>query len=627
MPLTRNIWLSILIAACLQPAAAKAQLRTIRRLQQELPMQKDSNAYVNTINKLGLLFYLKSWDSCLYYAREAQTIAERQHYQPGIAAALNVLGVYHMSENNYLAAKYLNESLQLYTQLADSANIAQLYNNLGIIFFLDNNKAVALPYFKHADEISRHLQNDSIRSIILANLTEVDSTIVPKAVDSMLAQAGSIALKYRDTLMLHTIRLQKASLAFSRQKSSATIDSLVKIFSELEEDENNFQLAAAYTGFADGMMAAGNKQTALQYYNKALEKANANKNYPIYAIILEKLMSYYASVGNPARAYEYASRLLAEKNRLNDRLKNSGYNYVNYVLNEKDLEQATEKAAGQKKIIIISAILLVVFLVLLIVLYRFYTMSRRSGQIQQQLAESTRLRNAQLESWNEFNTTLLGIMAHDLRQPFTTIVSVAQLTRQGSDLTMEEMGYIMEALRETSQQSIQFIDGLLCWVKSKREDFAYHPTAVLVKEAVAQADVFFVADQQKKNITLETTIPPALTVSADTTMLLFILRNLLNNATKYAPANSRIKVSASAGDNTVQISVADEGKGMPAETLKQLFSVRPNSAPRNDNLKGAGLALVISQDMVKQMNGTLVAESKEGEGAVFHLVLPQHTDN
>ncbi|WP_339071015.1 HAMP domain-containing sensor histidine kinase [Chitinophaga sp. 212800008-4] len=613
----------LLIAVVLLMQQASAQLSAIRRLQHELPQLADSNAYVNTLNQLGLLFYLKSWDSCIYYARQARDIAERQHYKSGIAGALNVFGIFHMSENSYLATKYMNESLQLYTELDDSSNIAQLYNNLGMIFYFEGNLNQTLSYVRKADEISRHLQHDSIRSLIVANLTEMDSTLSVTQIDSMRTLSIFIARKYKDSLLLEELRLTRILTAFIREKSKANIDSMLNILEMYEKEENNFRLAVGYAVLADGMLITGDKSAALTYYNKALEKATTNANYPLRTMMLEKLMHYYASVNNTAKAYEYAVLLLEAKDKLNERLKNSGYTYANFVSNEKDLQLAAEKSAEQKKIIVISTILLVLFLVLLIVLLRSYKITRRAKVVQEQLAAVTQQRNARLESWDQFNRMLLGIMAHDLRQPFGTVVSFIDMMKQGIALTKEENNVIMDGLRETSMQSIQFIDGLLAWVKSKREDFAYHPVPVSVQDAVQQANVFFVSDQQKKNVELNASVEPAsLAVSADRTMLLFILRNLLSNATKYAPPGSHITVAAEQHNRAVKLSVADEGMGMSPEAVTRLFTLGQNDAVKTDTLKGAGLALVISYDMVKQMQGKLTVESEKGAGTVFRLELP-----
>ncbi|WP_339071014.1 ATP-binding protein [Chitinophaga sp. 212800008-4] len=615
----------LLIAVVLLMQQAGAQLSSIRRLQRELPQLTDSNAYVNTLNQLGMLFYLKSGDSCIYYARQAKDIAERRHYKSGLAGALNVFGIFHMSENSYLATKYMNESLQLYTELDDSSNIAQLYNNLGVIFYFEGNLNMTIAYFRKADKISRDLQQDSIRSLIVSNLADMDSTLSVTQVDSMQALSASIARKYRDTLLLGALRQNRIFRAFIREKSKANIDSMLNLLEMYEKGENNFRLAEGYAVLADGMLATGDKSAALTYYNKALQKADINANYPLRAMMLEKLMHYYVSVNNTAKAYEYAILLLDGKDKLNERLKKSGYTYANFVFNEKDLQLAAERAAQQKRIIAISTILLVLFLVLLLVLFRSYKIARRARVAQERLATATRLRNAQLESWDRFNTMLLGIMAHDLRQPFSSILSVAEFRKHGIDLSEEEYGFVMDNLWETSSQSLQLIDGLLSWVKSKREDFDYRPVLVPVKDALHQANIFFVSDQQKKSIRVTTNMEPdTLEVSADKTMVLFILRNLLNNATKFAPAGSHITVTARQHNSIVQISVADEGKGMSPETMTRLFSLEQRDSIQGDTKKGAGLALVISNDMVKQMNGRLTVESEEGAGTVFHLELPSY---
>lgn len=106
-------------------------------------------------------------------------------------------------------------------------------------------------------------------------------------------------------------------------------------------------------------------------------------------------------------------------------------------------------------------------------------------------------------------------------------------------------------------------------------------------------------------------------------MLTFILRNLLSNATQYAPQDSVISATITPQEQVVSIAITDQGQGMEQEKIASLFSLKNNDFTSNGLSKGAGLALIICQEMTKLMNGTLLVESSPGQGTTFRLGLPK----
>ena len=82
------------------------------------------------------------------------------------------------------------------------------------------------------------------------------------------------------------------------------------------------------------------------------------------------------------------------------------------------------------------------------------------------------MQNTESEIWSNFNNRLISIMAHDLRQPFSSIIMTAEMLKlTQKPLDQEEFNIIMEDLRDTASKSIELLDGLLYWVKSKKEGF------------------------------------------------------------------------------------------------------------------------------------------------------------
>jgi CheY-like chemotaxis protein len=127
------------------------------------------------------------------------------------------------------------------------------------------------------------------------------------------------------------------------------------------------------------------------------------------------------------------------------------------------------------------------------------------------------------------------------------------------------------------------------------------------------------------NRMVETQIPDDLPlVRADSDSIFRVVSNLLSNARKYSPNGGAVVVSAAAADGMVEISVEDEGLGIPADSLPQLFQkfYRVDTADRRA-IRGTGLGLAISKNIVEAHGGKIRARSAgPGKGSVFSFTLP-----
>jgi signal transduction histidine kinase len=106
----------------------------------------------------------------------------------------------------------------------------------------------------------------------------------------------------------------------------------------------------------------------------------------------------------------------------------------------------------------------------------------------------------------------------------------------------------------------------------------------------------------------------------DTTRIAQVIDNFLNNASKYA-SGSAVKVIARATDDSLRITVQDEGPGIPAEHRPHLFE-RFYRVPSESTTRGTGLGLYISQKIIEAHGGEIGVESTMGEGTSFYFDLP-----
>jgi len=245
-------------------------------------------------------------------------------------------------------------------------------------------------------------------------------------------------------------------------------------------------------------------------------------------------------------------------------------------------------------------------------------------KLQKEIDAKAKQRTEQLESWNNFNNMLISVLAHDLRQPFSAIIMTSDLLKHKRlALTEDELSMILMDLNDTAAKSIEFLQGLLYWVRSKKEGFEYKSVPLLLHDIVLEANSLFLYEQQNKKITLNNQIPENTLIYAHHQMLLFIFRNLISNATKYSSKNGEIRVYSYLSGNEITVAFEDKGKGISKENISKLFNIKENMSMEGTPVKGAGIALNIAFDMIEQMNGKLWVESEVNKGATFYISLPK----
>lgn len=113
-------------------------------------------------------------------------------------------------------------------------------------------------------------------------------------------------------------------------------------------------------------------------------------------------------------------------------------------------------------------------------------------------------------------------------------------------------------------------------------------------------------------------------VNADDERLVQVMINILTNAVKFSPENTQVRVAAKEQKDVVEISIADQGRGIPVESLDSIFD-RFKQVELKDSRqhKGSGLGLAICKNIVEAHGGKITVKSEVGQGSTFTVVLPK----
>jgi len=228
---------------------------------------------------------------------------------------------------------------------------------------------------------------------------------------------------------------------------------------------------------------------------------------------------------------------------------------------------------------------------------------------------------------DQLKDEFIGLVSHELRTPLTVIGGcLSTLLTEWDRLTPSEVQQLLkDALLENESLS-HLIENLLELSRAQAQQLSLYsePTDVktLVKEALSKVK------RQAPSHRFVTSFPDKLQlVNADPLRIERILYNLLENAAKYSPLGSQIKVSVNAEPERLVIGVSDHGKGLSSSEQARIFGPfqrLENSRP--DQARGAGLGLMVCRRLVEAHGGQIWVESKKGKGSTFFFSLPLRKD-
>ena len=608
----------LIITLLMQPCLG--QVKEIKQLLAKAKTTKNEQSKADVYNRIAMLSHFRYRDSCLVYANKALDIAETAQYKKGIADALNCFGIFYMSSNNYLSAKYFKKALLLYKETGDVENQAQVYMNLGVLLFIDKNEPEAVKYIYRADNIISRIKKDSIRSIILSDIITLDKKLPDARKKAIFAKGFAIAQKYNDYPMIVSYENNRGTNLYNDGYKEEGIRILLESVKMADSIGCEYVKVTAYMTLGEMMFDSGRDAEGIRYYELGIE-ASQRFGYPErYQAFTERLYAYYKSKNNTTQAFRYANLLLEKQSEIQKRIQESGYNYVNYVSKEVENHELKIVQAYQEKAFYALAFLIVLLIMFLFIVWKLYRSKKAIAQIQLQLHEESIKRNKELEERDAFNSMLISVLAHDVRQPFYNIILAASLFDTGAELSEEEKSFIIKELEVTAKQSIFFMDGVLAWIKSRKSGHAFIKEHINLFDLATEANSFFTAAQKEKQITFKMSIPKELFAESNRMVLSFVLRNLFNNATKYSPKGATIEVAAYTNSEKIVLSIKDNGRGMTPEQQFQLFQPVQDTGNHLPD-KGAGVALTMSHEMLKQLGATLSVVSELNEGSTFFITI------
>jgi len=231
----------------------------------------------------------------------------------------------------------------------------------------------------------------------------------------------------------------------------------------------------------------------------------------------------------------------------------------------------------------------------------------------------------ELRRLSALRADFVSLVSHELRSPMAAVIGAARtLQARWRELSADQRQSFLALIGDETNRLAVLIGDVLDTSRIEAGTFSFSfqdvDLAEVVREIVATAEL----GQDEVSVTADVNAPLP-RVRGDRERLRQVVQNLVDNAVKYSPAGANVRVSASAEDGHVLVSVEDAGPGIPVDDQQLIFE-KFGRATVEGGKPGTGLGLFIARSIAEAHGGSLEVDSAPARGSVFTLELPLDSD-
>jgi signal transduction histidine kinase len=331
------------------------------------------------------------------------------------------------------------------------------------------------------------------------------------------------------------------------------------------------------------------------YYNLKDDKEGYYKNMMLYYMLEDSLKSQ--SINEGSLLASGTMMQLKNKSRIEEQ---------NVELIKKDLVVAEQ----EKEKFLLYAISGLFLFIISAGIFFFFQIRRKNKLIHHY--------NIELQEANLTKEKFLSVISHDLRTPFNTLIGMSNvLMNNVKAAKLTDVAANAEAINDASRKAYVLLDNLMQWVSIQKEKISVNKEIVPANETVESVLLLFRNYALGQDVTIQKDIRTS-TIFTDKNLLQVVLRNLLSNAVRHISAGGIVKLCVEESGEDIRIIVQDNGRGIDEETLKTIFAKKDHTSIAR---KGGGLGLLLVQEFVEQLGGTISAENIPSGGAKFTIIL------
>ncbi len=230
----------------------------------------------------------------------------------------------------------------------------------------------------------------------------------------------------------------------------------------------------------------------------------------------------------------------------------------------------------------------------------------------------------QIKKLEEMRKEFVANVSHELKTPVTSIMGYVETLKAGALKYPDKAEEFIDIMFRQTRNLNALIDDLLTLSRVEDGRKRFHKETFPLEDLLSSAVSVCQVKAKKKNSPLMVECDSSCVVSAHPVLMEQALTNLIQNAVKYCPEETRIHVIGRCDEKHIYIDVKDEGYGIPKEDLPRIFErfYRVDKA-RSRDLGGTGLGLSIVKHISQIHGGSVAVESEEGKGCTFTITLPK----
>lgn len=535
------------------------------------------------------------------------------------ANSIKEIGETYRANGNYqLSLEYLNNALSIFKELNYSSELSNTYNRIAALKYEqlineDHYQALVLSGNTNKEELQTLI--DSFPSF----QRDYDSTLMYLDLSNRYLKINSSKpLEISNTILRGALY----SLFFEFQKADSVLSKAQQLALQ-ENDQGNLSLV--YFNFALLRRSMKLYDDAINFSLKAFDIAE-QQGIRVYRLINANLLGdLYQRTNKPSEAIKFINIAQTEIARF--------YKYdlgleINAIKFKNDLDkrkvelqfQSTKNRYIVTFFISISSLFLVFLLIIVGKNGKLFKLNRKLESSNRVIAKQ----NSDLQRLNEEKDKFFSIIAHDLRGPMGTFVSIADIiTEELKKGKIEKVQMLAANLQIVSYHLYGLLENLLDWSRIQRGAIIYTEEKIKLRNFVINSTGVIIDGAVSKGVTVNIDIDDLIIVKTDSHMLQTVLRNLLSNAIKFTPSGGSVTVAAKHVKDTTEISVEDTGIGMTAEMLGELFKLNNSLGRLGTNYEpSTGLGLILCKDFVDKMGAEIKVESEVGRGSRFTISIP-----
>lgn len=243
--------------------------------------------------------------------------------------------------------------------------------------------------------------------------------------------------------------------------------------------------------------------------------------------------------------------------------------------------------------------------------------------------EAIELQRKELESLNSTKDKFFAIIAHDLKNPFSTVLGLSELlAKEFESFDAEKLKVFIEQIYKYSNNTFNLLENLLQWSMLQTGRMPLRPKLVNINELIIENIELLRGNALQKGITLESKTIDDGFVFVDVSMITTVIRNLLSNAIKFTSQSGNISIEIVKDGSMLKVSVEDNGVGIADQDMQRLFKIDSNPTSIGTSMeKGTGLGLILCKDFVERNGGTIWVNSQLGRGSKFFFTIPSVNSN